>query len=97
MISVAHSPARVHSSPRAVEPDFPGEPRLPMPDWIEIQAQLFRLHRSNLADWLAQKLDDLAAECRYLRATTPDEFDAREEVLARDVELVDPTDFEGRD
>lgn len=70
------------ASPTAPEPDAPAEPRLPMADWIEVEGQALRLRGSNLADWLAARLDDLAAECRSLHAGTPDEFDARSEVMA---------------
>jgi hypothetical protein len=65
------------------EEDFPGEPRLSMPLWIEVQACLVRLRcDSNLGHWLAGRMDDLASECRFLEALTPDEFDARAEILA---------------
>lgn len=70
---------------RPVEPDAPGEPRLPMADWIEVQASLVRLNGSNLAEWLAGKMDDLAEQVRSLDAETPDQFESRSEVMARDI------------
>jgi hypothetical protein len=74
--------ALIEAAPPAPEPDAPGEPRLPMADWIEVQASLIRLNGSDLADWLADQIDLLARECRGLRATTPAEFDDRATILA---------------
>lgn len=77
---------------RPVEPDAPGEPTLPMADWIEVQGSLVRLNGSNLAEWLAGKMDDLAEQVRSLDAETPDQFDARAEVMARDIAERDDRD-----
>jgi hypothetical protein len=63
----------------------PGEPEVPMSDWIEIQASLVRLMGTDLARWLAGRIDELASACRSLDATTPEDFDGREAVL---VEMV---------
>jgi len=58
-------------------------PALPaMADWIEAEARSVRSKGSPLAWWLAERIDELARECRHLRATTPDEFDARSEVMS---------------
>jgi hypothetical protein len=70
-------------------PSAPGEPRLPMADWIEVEAGLVRLKGSNLAEWLAGRLDDLAGECRWLAAETPEDFEARSEAWQRTIERID--------
>jgi len=58
-------------------------PALPsMADWIEAEAQAVRAKGSELAWWLAERMDEIARECRVLRAETPDEFDARSDVMA---------------
>jgi hypothetical protein len=89
-----HTPTPVHPDPLDdVEPfmsaedcreeDAPGEPTLPMPDWIEVQAQTFLvLNDSTLGRWLADRIFDLASEARFLQASTPDEFDGRSAVMA---------------
>jgi hypothetical protein len=59
----------------------PGEAELSMPDWIEAQAAKLHALGSDLAEWLAAKVDELAAECRTLDATTPAEFEDRREAL----------------
>ncbi len=66
---------------RGADSDAPAEPQLPMPDWIQVKAQELRLLGSDLAEWLADKVDELASECRALEATTPAEFEDRREVL----------------
>jgi len=58
-------------------------PALPsMADWIEAEAQAVRAKGSELAWWLAERMDEIARECRVLRAETPDQFDARSDVMA---------------
>ena len=69
--------ASVRAANRAAEGLPPGEPTLPMADWIEVKAQELRLLGTDLGDWLAAKVDELASECRWLDAVTPDQFDER--------------------
>jgi hypothetical protein len=57
------------------------EPARPFAEWIALHASAFRSHGTTAATWLAGRLDRLAATARSLRATCPDEFDAREEVM----------------
>jgi hypothetical protein len=63
--------------------DPPAEPTLPMAEWIAVQAAYFRSLGSNLGDWLARRIDALAEQARSLQAETPDQYDAREELMDR--------------
>ena len=66
--------------------DAPGVPTVPFPAWIELQASALRSHGTEAAGWLAGRLDELATLARFLKATTPAEFEAREEIA--DAELL---------
>jgi hypothetical protein len=63
------------------QPSAPGEALLPMADWIEVKAAEIRLLGTELAGWLADRVDDLAAECRLLEAATTEEFDGRSAIM----------------
>jgi len=64
-------------------PDHDATPPAPpsMADWIEAEARAIRSKGSELAWRLAERVDEVARECRFLRAETPDQFDARSEVM----------------
>jgi hypothetical protein len=61
--------------------DGPREPHVSFPDWIRIQASLQRLHDSDAGDWLASKIEELAARAAFLGATTPADFEDRLDAL----------------
>ncbi len=67
---------------RPADFDAPAHPLPSMADWIEAEAQRVRCKGSDLAWWLAERMDEVARECRVLRAETPDQFDARSDVMA---------------
>ena len=64
----------------------PAEPRLPFPDWLDVEAQALRIRGGAAAVWLAGQVEQLAAQARSLQARTPDQFDARHEVMAHDAD-----------
>jgi hypothetical protein len=68
------------------------EARLTFPEWIALQASALGSHGTPAARWLAGKLDALADQARALQATTPDEFDARDEVMGREEAFGDDFD-----
>src|SRR4051812_39076189 len=68
----------------AFDAPVPAEPRLPLADWIDVQASLIRLQGGEAALWLAAKVDELAADVRALHASNPDDFDDRVATLERD-------------
>ncbi len=53
-----------------------------MAGWIGAQAAAIGSHGSGLALWLAARVAQLAEECRFLGAETPDQFDGRSELWA---------------
>ena len=67
----------------AYDVDFPGPPRLPLADWIEVQAAWFRSQDTDAANWLASEVQELADLCRALHAATVDQFDGRRAALAK--------------
>lgn len=60
----------------ASEPE-PSEPLLPFADWIETQAAYFRSLGTEAAAWLAGKVDDLAADARFMGARGPESYEDR--------------------
>jgi hypothetical protein len=76
---VAHAATSLSwDAPTAVQ-----EPRLPLADWVVVQASLFRLQGSEAAEWLAGKIDSIASEVRRLHASTPEDFEDRAETEER--------------
>ena len=77
-----------HDHDRGCDHGCPGEPRLPLADWIETQAAWFRSQETDAAAWLAGEMQELADLARALHAATIEQFDDRREALehARDHE-----------
>jgi hypothetical protein len=57
---------------------------LPFPELIETHASYFRSLETAVGDFLARQLDELADMARLVRATSPDTYEARVEVLESD-------------
>jgi hypothetical protein len=72
--------------------DLP-EPHPTMAQWIDEQADHIRGLDSDLATWLADKIAALAVECQDLDATTPEDFEDRSMILARDFAERENPDF----
>jgi hypothetical protein len=64
-------------------PAIPGEPGLPLTDWIEAQASWYRSLATDAADLVADALTELARTVRLTRAATVIEYLDRAEVLDR--------------
>jgi len=96
MTSLLRPPDRVHSNPwpdldpglavAVPEPDAPGEPRLPLADWLLAQAGWYRCQGTSLALWLAVEIQRRADLARALHAATPEQYDDRVEALEWDRE-----------
>jgi hypothetical protein len=52
-------------------PAYPGEPTLPLAEFVAMQAALYRDYDSDAADLIAQTLDALAAEIRFMGQGRP--------------------------
>src|SRR4051794_2312468 len=53
--------------------------------WLEVQAGRLRAKGGPWAVWLAGRVAELADDARSLRAGTPEDLEARSEVLERDL------------
>jgi hypothetical protein len=52
------------------------------PEWIGNQASYLRSLGSDAADWLAGKIDELAREVQFTRATSPAQHEERVDVMS---------------
>ena len=68
-------------------PDFPGyheDLTFAFAEWLEVQAQVHAALGGTAGAWLAERICEIATTARYVQARTPDEFDARVQVLEWD-------------
>lgn len=61
--------------------------RLTLAELVEVEAQRLRDRRNRAGDLMAAALDDLARMVRALGADTPQDFEARRDVMGRDEPL----------
>lgn len=66
----------------AHEPAEPVSGIVSFPEWIQCQAACLRSLGSDAGDWLAAKIDEVAGRARFLHATSPGQYEARDEALS---------------
>jgi hypothetical protein len=64
--------------------DTPGDQCLSFAAWVDAQAERYEALGSTLGHWLGGRLRTLAETARFTLASTPAEFDDREQSLAAD-------------
>jgi hypothetical protein len=58
--------------------------RLTLPELVDRQADAYRAWGNAAGEMLARHMEELALRCRWVDATTPEDYDARHELVERD-------------
>ncbi len=67
----------------------PSDCRVPFSQWLDGCASYYRGQGGSAAEWLADRIAELADMARTLKASSPDDYEARLEVLGDSDEFLD--------